>query len=377
MNTLKHFDSLEFGLAEKIWHEANDKATQMKAINFYQIAAAKKDARALLALYKINSEWITSYLITGRQHNSLPYIYDAMKLGYVPSFIYAGSLAVFSYYERLVFLATGLAIAQNTDDLLLVDLQEKFIDLSKDFAIELIPEIIQRGQNWNLGDLPNTSDCSLDGQLLIHPCLYNPNNDRFRKYWTIIHSKNTDEYLKQLPSSNEYFLAYKFDDAGDPDEKETFLNLAASRGNGQALYALRESTKDLIKAAENGSPDAFEDLMGEILLSMPDDVYIKNLAELPFKLNADFMSGIDCLLYLYTLMERLSIEKNAYWIKVLALSIDSDTGYQCTEVSMHQFKYHLCGHNQIAEINERAEKWLLGKKFDAKFQKLFIEIIKD
>lgn len=373
MNTFKHFDSLEFGLAEKIWNSANDKETRIKAINFYKMAAAKNDARALLVLYEINSDWITSYIITGRQHSSLPYLYDAMKLGYVPSFFYASDLDVFSLYARLIYLSTGLAIAQNTNDLL-VELQEKFIKLSEDFAIEFIPEIIRRGQEWDLGNLPNTSDCSLDGQLVTHPCRYDPNNDRVRGYWTIIQSKNIEQYLKQLPGSDEYFLAYKFADEGDSDSKETYLSLSASRGNGQALYALHEDAKDLIKAAENGSPDAFEDLTCAILTDIPDDVYFKNFAEIPLKLNNDFMSRIDCLLYLYTLMERLGIEKNAYWIEVRSLSIESETGYAPQYVSMHQLKYLLCGHDQIVEINDRAEKWLLGKKFDAKFQRLFIEI---
>ncbi len=374
MNTFKHFDSLEFGLAQKIWNSANEKETRIRAINFYKMAAAKNDARALLALYEINSNWITSYLITGRQHSSLPYLFDAMKLGYIPSFLYASNLDVFSLYARLIYLSTGLAIAQNTNDLLIVELQEKFIKLSEDFAIELIPEIIQRGQEWDLGNLPNTSDCSLDGQLVIHPCPYDPSNDRIREYWKIFQSKNIEQYLKQLPGSDEYFLAYKFDDEGDSNSKDTYLSLSASRGNGQALYALRENDKDLIKAAENGSPDAFEDLTCTILADIPDNFYFKNFSEILLKLTNDLMSRIDCLLYLYTLMERLGIEKNAYLIEVYSLSIESETGYARQYVSMHQIKYQLCGHDQIVEINDRAEKWRLGKNFDAKFQRLFIEL---
>jgi hypothetical protein len=299
-----------------------------------------------------------------------------MKLGYVPSFLYASDLDEFYMYDRLIYLSTGLAIAQKTNDLLIVELQEKFIKLSEDFALELIPEIIQRGQEWVLGNLPNTSDCSLDGQLVVHPCRYDSNNDRFRKYWTIVKSINIEQYLKQLPGSDEYFLACKFDDEGDYDSKETYLTLSASKGNGQAIYALHKDAKDLIKAAENGSPDAFEDLTCAILDDIPDDVYFKNFAELPLKLNADFMARIDCLLYLYTLMERLSIEKNACWIEARSLSIESETGYALSHISMHQFKYQLCGHDLIVEINDRAEKWLLGKKFDAKFQRLFIELNK-
>lgn len=53
MDNFEHFDSLEFDLAEKIWHSADDKESRIKAISFYKMAAFKRDARAFLALYKI------------------------------------------------------------------------------------------------------------------------------------------------------------------------------------------------------------------------------------------------------------------------------------------------------------------------------------
>jgi hypothetical protein len=76
-------------------------------------------------------------------------------------------------------------------------------------------------------------------------------------------------------------------------------------------------------------------------------------------------------------MERLGLERYAYGIEVLCFSSGSDAGYSVYEASMHQLKYQLCEHDQIVEINDRAEKWLLGKKFDAKFHRLFIEINKN
>ena len=377
MSMFKHFDSLEFGIAEKIWDSAHDKATKIKAINYYKMAAAKKDARALLALYKINSEWISSYLITGRQHNSLPYLFDALKLGYLPAFIQAGRLDIFSVYARLIYLSTGMEIARHKNDPKIIELQESFIELSEDFAIELIPDIIQRGQGWSLGELPNTFESHLERQLVEHPCRYDPKNDKVRENWTIFQAQSIEQYLKQLPGSQEYFLAYELYDEGDSNSKETYLSLAASKGNGQALYALGSDTRDLINAAKNGSPDAFEDLMYAILIDISQDVGFKNFSESSPTFTPDFIARVDCLLYLYSLMERLGIERFAYGIEVLCLTSESKTGYAVYEASMHQLKYQLCEHEQIVEIHERAGIWHLGKNFDSKFHQLFNAIRND
>ena len=375
MSTFTHFESLEFGLAEKIWLSANDKETRIKAISFYKMAAEKKDARAFLALYKINSAWITSYLITGRQHSSLPYLFEALKLGHVPSFLYAGDLNVFTVYARLIYLSTGLAIAHKTNDLLINELQEKFIDLSEDFAVEFIPEIIQRSQEWSLGGLPNISDSPLESTLAMHTCPYDKNNDRSRPNWMIFQSKNIDQYLRQLPGSDDYFLAYKFDDEGEANLKQTYLKSAASKGNGQALYAQhRHTSKVLINAAQNGSPDAFIDLISAILDDVEAVIELKGCAELRSLLNAEFKIHIDCLLYIYSLMERLGIEKYAHPMQAVTLTIESEVGYSIDHIPMSQLKYQLCGHDSIVEINDRAVKWQLGKTFDCKFHRLFNQI---
>lgn len=379
MDNFEHFDSLEFDLAEKIWHSADDKESRIKAISFYKMAAFKRDARAFLALYKINSEWKTSYLVTGRQHNSLPYLFGALKLGFVPAFLYAGNLDVFSKYERLIYFSTGLALAKKTKDSLLDELQNKFIESIDDFAIEFIPEIIQRGQQWIPGDLPNTSNSLLDRQLVEHPFKYEPGNDKVHPKWTIFHSSiGIEQYLKHLPASDDYFLAYKFEKEGDADSRDHYLSIAALKGNGQALYATNEHyPKLLIKAAQNGSPDAFEDLMCAMLPDISSYNNFKNFSESQVFLEDDFASRIDCLLYLYSLMERLGIERNAYYIDWMCLSSDSETGYSYDSFPMSDLKYKICGHEQIVEINDRAARWRIGDNFDAKFHKLFDEIFID
>ena len=127
MNEIKHYNSLEFEIAENIWCSATDRETQIRALDIYKLAIKKNDARAFLAFHKINEEWATSYLLTGKQHSGSEYLAKAIKLCYLPAFLYGGCVENFRTYDRLVYLSTGMHFAHQAKDPILKDLQEKFI----------------------------------------------------------------------------------------------------------------------------------------------------------------------------------------------------------------------------------------------------------
>jgi len=361
-----------FDLAESIWQSAEDQGSQQRAITYYKIACEKNDARSYLALYKINKEWKFSYLITGRQTDGLPYLNKALELGFLPAFFYAGSLwDIFQIYSRLIYLSIGLSIAHRTKDASFSEFQVAFLGLSKKFADEFIPEILRIGQGWIPGTPVTIEDSPLNGKSISikHPTNYVPEIDSKRANWEIFSVKeNLEEYLKQLPGSEEYQLAYDAQEDDDIELFESHMRQAAKKGNGQAMYALyREASLEIIRAAESGSPDGFMDLMGRIN-EFPEDWEFINPTKLSQGKAVTLLASIDCLIYLYTLMERLGLAKYGnIAIDSKCLSVETESGYRKGHAYVHELKYQFCDHEHVVSVNERAYGWQLGKSFDTKF----------
>jgi hypothetical protein len=365
-----HIDTLEFELGESIWSVAETKEAKLRAITYYQMACEKNDGRAYLALYQINKEWHNSYLITGRQHNGLPYLNKSLELGYLPAFQYAASLDdIFSVYTRLIYLSIGLAVAHRTKHSSFNEFQRLFLNLSEGFASEFVPEILQIGQEWIPGDSIDIESSPLDGASIKHPTNYISAIDEDRSNWQIFSVKeNLEEYLKQLPGSDEYRLAYEAEDKNDSETFELLMRDAAKKGNGQAIYALLdESNFTLIGATMNGSPDGFTDLMQQIAV-FPEYWDFFNTSKLNPVQDAKYIARIDCLIYLYTLMERLGLANyDVVGLKIKRLYSDSDSGYFRERAYINELKYQLCDHVHVVQVNDRAYAWRLGMKFDAKF----------
>ena len=139
MPNFLHSKSIEFELAESLWPSVDDRNSKLRAIVYYKMACKKNDARAFLALYKINKEWINSYLIIGKQHDGLHYLNGSLVLGYLPAFLYAaGCDDIFSIYQRLIYLSLGLSLAEQRQGLSVDDFQREFLKLSEKFALSLI-----------------------------------------------------------------------------------------------------------------------------------------------------------------------------------------------------------------------------------------------
>jgi len=379
MPNFLHSKSIEFGLAESLWPSVDDRNSKLRAIVYYKMACKKNDARAFLALYKINKEWINSYLIIGKQHDGLHYLNGSLVLGYLPAFLYAaGCDDIFSIYQRLIYLSLGLSLAEQRQGLSVDDFQREFLKLSEKFAIEFIPEIIEIGKSWIPGTPIRLSDSALDGQLIPHPFKFDVALDSERLNWQIFPVRvNLEEYLRQLPGDQDYQLAYE--EAYSPQFEE-LMKQAAQKGNGQAMYALDSygDLSQLVKFAENGSPDGFIDLMASIS-KFPEDFEFTNSSKLKETTNMSIFARIDCLVYLYTLMERLGLEKyGKLGIDASHLSSDSDTGYETLKTDVKELKYQLCEHLEVERINDRAFQWQLGYKFDFVFyEKLAVLTLND
>lgn len=377
MNEIKHYNSLEFEIAENIWCSATDRETQIRALDIYKLAIKKNDARAFLAFHKINEEWATSYLLTGKQHSGSEYLAKAIKLCYLPAFLYGGCVENFRTYDRLVYLSTGMHFAHQAKDPILKDLQEKFIFLSKDLPKEFILEILKRGENWNPGEPVDLSKSKLEWTLIRHPTNYKSDSDHRNSTWFIFpESEKLEQYLQKLPGYQDYVLASEAEDKGDLDLWRFHLKNAAKRGNGQASYALNNylTIQELINCAENGSPDAFDDLFEKLYLvnNIRD---FTNTADLSRSSDSALMTRIDCLLYIFTIMERLGIAKYAeYGLEVDCLSLETDSGYSSQRANLSELKYLLTDHHHVCSINHRASGWYLGKKFDSKFLADFLSI---
>ena len=234
-------------------------------------------------------------------------------------------------------------------------------------ANEFIPEIIERSEDWEFGNLIDLSESKLIG-LIEHPHRFITENERIRLNWSIFPvTEKIRQYLQLLPGSKEYQLAIDELEKGDYETYQIHLKIAAVLGHGQAMYALQDESdkKNLIKLAENGSPDAFIDL----IYSLYDYAFdFKNTAMLNPTQDVDFLTRIDCMIYLYTLMERLGIQNyESTSIETLHLSLETDSGYCWSKTSIEELKYKLCDHKHIVKINDRASKWNLGHKFDVEF----------
>jgi len=372
-----HTDSVEFELAEEIWRNASNRDAQMRALDIYRLACKKNDARAFLALYKINAEWKYSYLLTGKQHYGGEYIGTAIKLGHLPAFLYMGCLYELSTFVRLIYLSTGIALAKRNDDKILLQLEDEFLGLSARYAKELLPEIIQRGQEWKPGTLVNLSESELQGVLLEHPNKYNEAENQFFLATPLSPEiTNIEDYLRNLPGHQDYERANSALDEGDSELAEHHLEIAAKQGNGQALYAQLIGPKfrrhlgpeELIRCAQHGSPDSFDDLFEEIDHEYECKSPVFSIFT-PSK-DPEFNALIDCVLYLYTIMERLGIERYAsFGLIVDCLSTETESGYERTRANLSELKYRLCDHAYVCEVNSRAQKWSLGERFDPKFLK--------
>jgi hypothetical protein len=422
----RHSNSIEFDLAENVWLSAQRVNDKLKAVAYYKIACEKNDARAFLALFDISNspdrggltthqlrvgynllldvwgelpEWeelpqeqrqmitgeIKSALIAGgflsyqdfgtelalALGNCDRYLDKALDLGYLPAFIYASD-CYSQTHLKLLYLSVGLAIAQRENDPLLEDFQKRFSRLGDDF--EFSHEILILGETWEPGTSVENLGSKFFDKVIDHPNKYNPEKDEHRLDWEIFPvRKNIEEYLKQLPGNDEYLLSYKAEDDSDSNNFRQFIELAAQKGHGQAKYYLNSTVnsfgrvRDLIDAAENGSPDAFADLINRVFC-FPVDFKFFNTAKFHPSIEEKSLAIIDCVVYLYSLMERLGLGRyELVEICVAYLSFDTESGYREGSFLGDVLKYQLCDHSHIVSINNRAYNWNLGSSFDAKF----------
>jgi hypothetical protein len=284
--------------------------------------------------------------------------------------LYAGTLnQTYSVYSRLIFLSIGLALSYKEKNDLHSDFQRSFLELSEKFASEFIPDILQIGQDWRIGEAIDTEKSRLHNKLISNPNKYDPKKDPIKSHWQIFPKKHDiEQYLRQLPGAEEYYIAVKIEDEDSTLFRENMV-AAAKKGNGQAIYALSQYgliSANRFHAAENGSPDAFEDLIDSIS-EISTDVEFINSSKLSYT-DKRALAQIDSLIYLYTLMERLGISHWAHGcINTTRLSIESDSGYESDFAYSTEIKYELCDHDHVAYINSRAYKWSLGKRFDDQF----------
>jgi hypothetical protein len=354
-----HRDSVEFGLAQLIWESASDELTRTRAVQLYEIACNKNDGAAWLAMY-------TKY------DSYSAYLEKSMKLGYSPAFFYAGEHGNYSMYERLVYVSIGMFLSFRNQSPELNAFQQLFLNLSNKFAHELIPEILLKGEEWQPGDSIGVSDSKLEGQLITHPKKYDLESDIKRDGWAIFEDcENTESYLKLLPGSTEYFKACEAEDNGDMSIWKLEIEMAQAKGNGQAIYALKDSYDDtnLFLAAQSGSIDAFLDLIDNLHNYFETDYDFYNTTRIKSKEEDKFLAAINCFLYLFTIMQRLGISKycNSY-IDVARLTSQNEYGYEFGEhATSEELKYELCSHKLACQMNDRAYKWKLTDKFDSIF----------
>ncbi len=384
-----HTDSIEFGLAQFMWEKANDVASRQKAIELYEISCKKNDGAAFLALYKINIEWFDRPLNHyDKLRINLNYLYQSMRLGYLPAFLYAATLEIFSKYEKLTYISYGMSFAHQKKSELLKNFQRIFIEISSTFAEEFRNEIIENSQKWTPGEPVEIYSSSLEGLFINHPKKYSPENNLNKNEWYIfLKSTDTEKYLRQLPGSDEYFKACYFEENEDLITWKKYMEISESKGNGQAIYANnnKKSESVLLRAAQNGSIDALIDLtdylnnyfnMGQYHSDFEYEFY--NSDRIITNRSDEFNLAIYCLLYLFTIMERLGIEK--YFdcdIKAARLTTENESGYQFWDsTSVTDIKYELCSHDLINEVNQNALQWKLGKDFHSTFLYNFKIILK-
>ena len=365
MSDRQHTDTEVFETAERLWAAARSRDEESIAISHYLQACDKNDARAYLSLFKINSCWRHSYSITGRQHDGINYLRNALELRYVPAFLFAGGLEELSVYTRLTCLAIGLEIAVCNDDPSVFLFEQEHSRLSENFSAELASETRSIAKNWVPGSDVLIQRSPRDGQTIVHPQRYDREQDRPRPGWAIYPKlPNLNAYLELLPGADEYRLGHDCLEEGENESFIRHLVAAASRGNGQAMYALREYSFDfsLLDAAKHGSPDAFNDLLNSISSSLWDNP-LTNTSHAQFSGRPEVMRRLKCMLYLYSLMERLGIERHTDSVIAVTLDSDTDSGYRDWPVAMSVVKYSLFGHDEVREINDLAYLWDFGGNF--------------
>jgi len=210
--------------------------------------------------------------------------------------------------------------------------------------------------------------------LIEHPNKFNPSkNDRFKwnlLAWSIFPvSENIDQYLEKLPGFDYLELISEEEEMGRDIFSKEYLEKAIAKGNGHAMYTQLDqfNKENLIKSAKFGSPDAFVDLISEINEKNDLSNFVNTSLLDPLR-DKDFFSRIDCMLYLYTLMERLGISfYDPVNITAKHLEADTESSYKYLPITMKELKYRLCDHKHIILINNRASSWNLGLQFDQEF----------
>ena len=370
-----HRDSVEFGLAQLIWESATDEHARNRAVQLYEIACDKNDGAAWLALYKIKIEWDWSLgplKLRDRYVSYSAYLHESMRLGYVRAFLYAGELGKFSMYERLVYVSIGMFLSFKNQCPEHISFQQLFFKLSNEFAHELIPEILEKGEGWLPGTSIAVGGSKLEGQFIAHPKKYDRASDIYREGWAIFEDcLNTENYLQLLPGSIEYFKACEVEDNEDMSSWKLHMELAKTKGNGQAIYALgnRHDKLTLFLAAQSGSIDALLDLIGTLNNYFENDYDFFNTTRIKSKEEDRFLAAINCFLYLFTIMQRLGISKYCQsYIDVGRLTSENEYGYQFGEhATAEELKYELCSHKLACQMNDRSYKWRLGERFDSIF----------
>jgi len=384
MKLIEHTETVEFRLAKIMWESATDDHKKSIAIELFEKACEKKDGAAFLELYKINAELRDgtrklSYLF----NDNSEFLSESLKLSYLPAFLHAGGVEDYSVYERLIFLSIGMFIANVNKSSELNDFQVAFVKLSTTFAAEFIPEILEIGQQWVQGEYIRINESKLEGNLIQHPEKYMSKFDNKRTGWSIFQEcTSTENYLRFLPGSDEYFKACEAEETADTDEWRFHTEIAEAKGNGQAIYALkdRKEKKNLFFAAQNGSIDAFIDLINYLndffdryQYSSSQDYDFYNTTRIETEDVEKFLSAINCFLYLYSIMQRLGIGKYCNSsIQVARLTTKTDSGYQFwSHATASELKYELCSHKLACQMNDRSFAWKLGDKFDSIFYKNF------
>ena len=390
MKPIEYTESVEFRLAKIMWESATDDHKRSIAIELFEKACERKDGAAFLELYKINAELRDgtrklSYIF----NDNSAFLSESLKLSYLPAYLHAGGVEDYSVYERLIFLSIGMFVANMKKSSELNDFQVAFVKLSTPFAAEFIPEILEIGQQWVQGEYVDINESKLEGNLIQHPEKYTPKFDKKRAGWSIFQDcASTENYLRFLPGSDEYFKACEAEETDDMDQWRFHMEIAEAKGNGQAIYALKERTEKntLFAAAQNGSVDAFIDLIddlndyfGQYQYSSSQDYDFYNTTRIETKDEEKFLSAINCFLYLYSIMQRLGIGKYcSSSIQVARLTTKTDSGYQfwgCA--TAHELKYELCSHKLACQMNDRSFSWKLGDKFDSTFYENFAVVMKN
>ncbi len=384
----KHTDTLEYALATTVWRNAANQDAKNKAINYYKMACDKNDGAAYFALYKIKVDNADLALQKQDRLNiNAEYLEESINLGYLPALLYAGTAEIYTKFNKLVFLAAGMAYSHKNNLKDLDSFLTSFASQSEEYAIELIPEIIKLNETWVPGNVLDNDLSHLDGKLIHHPDKYDSELDIKRQDWNIFEkSESTEFYLNQLPGAKDYFEACESERRDNTAQWNLLMESAKVKGNGQAMYALSDHTKheDLLRAAQYGSIDAYIDIINKLNEYFEKYKYERkyeyefyNTARIVAQDEEAFLSAINCFLYIYSIMERLGIEKYCESsIQVVSLSTETESGYAFWKVAApEELKYELCSHGLCCQMNNRAQSWRLGDDFDAIFHKNFEDVM--